>query len=584
MANDAALLFTGGRVLVLDGPAREAQALLVRAGRVVAAGDRAELRAAAGSGAREIDLDGATALPGLIDTHPHLLHFGVLSEPLVDIGDARSHADIVERIAQRAEAEPAGEWIMATPVGEPHYFLRRSWRDLAEGELPDRAVLDRATAQHPVFVQAWAPVTPNVCAFNSAALERLDITRESPDRIENVWIEKDASGAPTGRLHGSVNNYYSNDPFMEGLLRQIPILQLDKTVPGVVRSMAAYNRLGVTTVYEGHAMSEAEIAVYGHLRETRQLTLRVLTALEAEAYGLPWSRPLSDAAFHTNLERALALESLEDDWLRHRGVTLSRGGPCWPGFLRMHAAYEGPYGEPTRGVTFVPAEREQMALEFCAERGLRLNFIGTGDRDHDEFLERAEAVAKRHPVAARRWILQHVYLLSERQAERYAALGFDVTTSMSFSWGKGDLIGARVGRHAWADLIPLRRMLDAGLCVACGTDWGPKNVFEQIQLAETHRFEGSGHCNRGPGQLVTRAEALAMWTRDAARVLGWAGIGTLAPGSHADLTLVDRDPLRCHLEELPETRVLATVVGGETVYAGGELATLPAGPEERGPL
>jgi predicted amidohydrolase YtcJ len=76
---------------------------------------------------------GATILPGLVDTHPHLLHFGAFAEPLVDIADARSHDDIVTRIRVRAATTPPGEWIMTAPVGEPHYFIRRSWRDLAEG-------------------------------------------------------------------------------------------------------------------------------------------------------------------------------------------------------------------------------------------------------------------------------------------------------------------------------------------------------------------------------------------------------------------------------------------------------------------
>jgi len=122
-------LYTGGRVLLCDGATPAAEALVVR---------------------------GATVLPGLVDTHPHVLHFGAFGEPLVDVADARSHEDIVARIRTRAATTPPGEWIMTTPVGEPHYFIRRSWRDLAEGRLPDRHVLDRATAAHPIFIQAWA--------------------------------------------------------------------------------------------------------------------------------------------------------------------------------------------------------------------------------------------------------------------------------------------------------------------------------------------------------------------------------------------------------------------------------------------
>ena len=564
-------LFVNGRVRTLRDDGEPVDALVVRDGRVVASGDAGTMSAVAGAAAEVVDLRGATVLPGLIDTHPHLMHFGVFASPLVDLADAVSHDDIVARITARAGATPADEWIMTTPVGEPHYFLRRSYRDLAEGALPRRAVLDRATTRHPVMIQAWAPVTPNVCAFNSAGLARLGITRATPDRVEHVWIEKDVDGEPTGILHGAVNNYYTNDAFMNRLLREIPLLQPTAVLSGTQSAMAFYNRLGVTTVYEGHAMGHAEIGAYRLLREQSALTLRVLTALEAEPYGLPWTEPLSMAAFRDRLESALATQDDADELLRHQGVTLSRGGPCWPGFLRMWQPYRDPWGEPTTGVTFVEPEKEQLALEFCAERNLRLNFIGAGYRDHDEFLDRAEAVARRFPVADRGWILQHVFFLTEVAARRYAALGMRVTTSMSFSWGKGDLFAERIGEHVLADLIPLRRMLDAGLVVACGTDWGPKNVFEHLQLALTHRFAVSGRSNLGPAQRVSRAEALAMWTREAARALRWEGIGTLGTGDHADLVIVDRDPLTCALDDLPATRVLRTVLAGRPVYDAGAL-------------
>jgi predicted amidohydrolase YtcJ len=564
-------VYLGGRVLVGDGATPPADAIVLRDGRVAAVGTRQAMLRVAGSGAEQVDVRGATILPGFVDTHPHLMHFGAFAEPLVDLADARSHDDVVERIRARAGDTPAGEWIMATPVGEPHYFLRRSWRDLTEGRFPDRRTLDRATTAHPVFVQAWAPVTPNVCAFNSAALARLGIDRTMPDRVEHVWIEKDEHGEPTGILRGAVNNYYTNDAFMNGLLRKVPLLQPAAVVAGTQRAMAFYNRLGVTTVYEGHSMGHAEIGAYRLLREQNALTVRVLTALEAEPYGLPWTRPLSMSEFRERLDAALATQDTADDFLRHQGVTLSRGGPCWPGFLRMWEPYRDPWGNPTTGVEFVAPEKEQVALDFCADLGLRLNFIGAGYRDHDEFLDRAEAVAQRIPLADRGWILQHVFFLTEANARRYARLGMHATTSMSFSWGKGDLFVERVGEHVLADLIPLRRMLDAGMVVGCGSDWGPKNVFEHVALAETHEFAGSGRRNDGPAQRVTRAEALAMWTRDAARALGWADVGTLTPGRHADLIVVDRDPLTCSLADLPRAGVLRTVVAGRVVWDGGAL-------------
>lgn len=122
----------------------------------------------------------------------------------------------------------------------------------------------------------------------------------------------------------------------------------------------------------------------------------------------------------------------------------------------------------------------------------------------------------------------------------------------------------RLGAHLLADLIPLRRLLDAGLHVGCGTDWGPKNVFEHLALAAEPTYCGSGAHAPTPG--VSRREALAMWTREAAHVLRWEGIGSLEAGHHADLCIVDRNPLDCPVEDLPGTTVHATLLAGEPVY------------------
>jgi predicted amidohydrolase YtcJ len=545
----------------------EATALVVRDGRVVACGSDADMRALAGAGATVVDLDGATVLPGLVDTHPHLFHFSVLEYPLVKLWDAASHDDIVRRIRERAAATPAGGWIMATPIGEPHYFIRRSWRDLAEHVLPDRHVLDRAAPNHPVWIQAWGPTTPNVCVFNSAALRELGIDRGTPPRQSNVWIEKDLHGEPTGRLSGPVNTYYTGDPYMDELLCKMPLLNPDIAVPATLEGVANYHRMGVTTIYEGHVMGAAEIGLFQALRQMGQLRMRVMTSLESEQYSMPWQKPIPDEEFVANLALSRDMTSVGDDLLRHNGVTLSRGGPLNPGFLRMNDPYIGPYGELTCGREFVAPGREKVALDYCAAHDVRLNFIGAGYADHDGFLANAEELARRVPVRHRRWILQHNYLCTKEHARRYAELGFVVTTSMSFSCAKGDLFEKRVGSHVWKDLIPLKRLLEAGLLVAAGSDWGPKNIFEHIALAETHEFWGSGRRNDGPAQKVSREEAVRMWTCDAARALDWEGIGSLAPGSHADLLIVDRDTLSCPVEDLAGTQVLKTVLGGEVVYS-----------------
>jgi len=566
-------LLTGGRILPLTDDSSNHDALVIDDdGRVAGIGSHADMFELAGTDAERTDLDGATVIPGLIDTHPHVLHFGARERAVLDITDCRNHPEIVERIRRRAAETPPGEWIVTTPVGEPHYFVRRSYRDLDERRLPDRHVLDRATTDHPVHIEAWAPRTPNICAFNTAGLRRCGLTDTLPDQVSDVHFERAEDGSLTGVLWGAVNNYYCFDPFWVQVRSHLPGPATWELHDATVEEMAVYNARGVTTIYEGHNMSPGHIAAYRDLHRDGRLSLRVQCAMEVEGFAYPPWQPLTVDEYRANLAAGAALAEeigRDDDMFRMSGVTFGQGGPCWPGGIRMPEPYQGPFGEPTTGMTFLSPEKLTAFVETCLEADLQANFVLTGYRDHDDVL----AELARHPIddvraAATRnnWLIQHAILITEAHARSYADYGFKLTTCMGFSAAKGDLYGERIGEWAWRDQVPLKRMLRSGLTVGLGSDWGPKDPWENVVLAETHEFWGSGRCNEGPDHAVSRPEALAMWTRDAAQTLQWSDIGTIAPGNWADLAVIDRDPLTCTRDELLQTTVLRTVLGGETVF------------------
>jgi predicted amidohydrolase YtcJ len=557
----------------MDGAAAPPEAVLVKGGRIAAVGTRDDMRSAAGRDARVIDVAGAAIMPGLIDTHPHLLHFAAREHALVKLFDAKDHADIVERIRAKAKTTPKGQWILCSPVGEPHYFIRRSYRDLPERRLPDRHVLDRATADHPVHIQAWAPTTPNVCVFNSAGLAAIGISSFIPDKVCDVVIEKDDAGELTGLMRGAVNNYYCFDPFWTQILLKMPGPATWDLHDSTIAAMTDYNRQGVTTVYEGHNMRADHVRAYKRLREENALTLRVMSAMDAETYAYPPFRPASLEAFRANLETGLAMLETQDPLFRMTGMSFSPGAPMGPGTIRMFDPYRGPFGEETRGITFLSFEKQRIFIEFCAERGLRGNFVVAGYRDTDDVIRGLAEIAGKVDLRQRRWLIQHALVITDEQARKLHAHGCDFTTCIGFCWGKGDLYGERGGRHLWRDLTPIKRLMNIGLTVACGSDWGPKNAWEQIMLGETHEFCGSGHRNDTPDHKLTRMESLLTWTRDAARVLGWEKIGTLTPGHRADIIVVDRDPVTCRQEDLPATRALATFLDGRLVHDAGGFAS-----------
>ncbi|XAZ30082.1 amidohydrolase family protein [Paenarthrobacter ureafaciens] len=333
------IIYTDAEVIV-DSRATPAEAIWIRDGRIAAVGSNEEVQAAAGPDVERRSVAGATIIPGLIDTHPHLLHFSAFLAPLVDLTEVRDHDDIVELIRKKAATTPKGEWIRTTPIGEPHYFQRRSFRHLTEGEMPDRHVLDRASIDHPVIIQAFAPVLPNVIALNSAALSALGIDASTEDRVSNIWIEKDAAGNPTGILRGAVTNYYNTDPFFAELSKLMPPLIQPELAPAALgKAMGMYNGLGITTIYEGHAMDFDHIEAYQMMHAHGALSLRVHLVPELEPAALPGDRPKTDAEIDATLEKALAMRSVHDDWLRIDGITSATYGPCFNGSLAWNEGY-----------------------------------------------------------------------------------------------------------------------------------------------------------------------------------------------------------------------------------------------------
>jgi predicted amidohydrolase YtcJ len=280
---------------------------------------------------------------------------------------------------------------------------------------------------------------------------------------------------------------------------------------------------------------------------------------EYQRYTRPSDHQKSIAELASTLDDALAAVDVGDEWVRVEGITVSVGGTCAAGNMPWATTYRDAFGHETDGRWFVSREAIEQAVEFCAREGLRLNVCAMGPAEHDVLLE----VVERYGV--RDGIVQHGALMPLAHARRWAAAGFRQTICCGFTWGKGDVYRKAFGSDSITDLNPLRRLLDVGIALAASTDWGPKNPWEQMWLAETHLLGHSGIHNDGPDQVITRAEALAMWTSGGAAVLDWPELGRLGVGSYADFAVVDRDPLTCALDDLPDVVVLSTATAARMV-------------------
>ena len=574
-AAEETILIRGGVIRTQDADYATREAMVTRGSRILGVGNTDDMRALAGPGAQVVDVSGATVMPGLVDTHSHMLHFAIWGAPLVSLFGARSHGEILDRIHARAQSTAPGEWIMTTPVGDGDlgYFEREPERYAAldEGVLPGRDVLDRATMDHPVTILAFAPVIPNTASFNSMGLQRVGIDRDTPDRAGNVWIDKDGAGEPTGLIRGSVNCYYAEDAFNDQIWRNVPCFVAVGQLDALRSAMPQTSARGVTSLFENHMLTPAYVDLYRTLRQDNELGLRVMVAVELEDYGLPTSETRSKDQIRALLEEARRAIDLEDEFFRFSGVSVMWDGICNTGWMRMKKPYPGPYGELTEGHYQTSPEKIELAMEFCLENGIRLNSSVLGDRAVEENLDMTERLIRETGKEPIDWVLVHAFFFAPEMIKRYAALHFNHTTTMTAPWGKGDMYMRRFGESGLSNLCPLRTIFDAGMCIGGGTDWAPRSPWKHIELSLTHEFFESGRRNLGPNQQIMRDEALAMFTNSAAGAMRWPEIGTLAKGNYADYIILDRDPGACALDDIEGTQVLRTVLAGGTMHDSGAL-------------
>lgn len=542
-----------GRVVTLDPARPAATALAVAGGRLAAVGDRADVRPWRGRRTRVIDLDGATVVPGLVDTHAHLDREG-LKSLCPSLAGCRSLADLRARIARLAAARPAGEWIVTMPLGTPPFY--RDAPGLAEGRWPTRADLDAAAPRHPVLIRGiWGywnrPPVHSVAS--SLALARAGITRDTvaPRGIE---IVRDGAGEPTGLFveHNLIQVLEMT------LLRAAPRFTHADRLRALGRAQQVYAARGVTAVYEGHGVAPEVLAVYREAHERGDLRLRCTLALSAT-----WEAGEAREAIPAVASWAGG-RGLGDDRLRVAGLCLHWGGD--PEVARLlHAAQ--PY---TGWAGFVesanppPAYREQA--ELAARHGLRVGTLIT--RCLAEVLETWEAVDRAVPLRGRRWVLVHLNEARPDDLRRIRRLGAVVTTNpISYLWRSAAEEAARIpGPAEW--LMPHRSLARMGIPFGLATDNKPADPWLAFRAVVERRDMTTGE-PVGPGQRLGRPAALRALTVGGARVtLAERDRGVLAPGRAADLAVLDRDPLTAPLEEIAALQCRLTMVGGRLVHGG----------------
>lgn len=515
-------------------------AIAIRAGKVLAIGDDIEVLDFLSPFGKKIDLQGKLVLPGLIDAHVHLSWYAAALQA-VNLVHTVSIQDAVERVWQRAASAQPGEWIRG------HGWAQIEWEG---GGFPSAVDLDAVVNNNPLYLTAHST---HAAWVNSAALRAAGITASTPDP-EGGRIGRDESGNPNGLLFENAMALVAN---------VIPPASIEQIAEQVKAAIERAHRGGLTGI---HDFDGAEaFQAYQLLHQRGDLTLRIVKNIPVK---------LLDSAIALGLRWGFG-----DDMLRIGGVKTFADGALGPRTAWMIQPYEN---EPDNfGINVTDPEEMYENVSKASAAGLPSTIHAIGDRAVHEVLNVYEAVRKEEvargigPTQMRHRI-EHVQIIHPHDALRLGQMG--IIASMQPNHATSDMIMADAywgDRADWA--YNWRLQLNAGAPVAFGSDAPiePIEPLPNIQAAVTRRrldgTPGTDGWRPGDRGRLSIDEAVHGFTRGAAYAGGVEDrLGQLAPGTLADLVVLDRDLWEVDPMQIAEVGVLGTMVGGKWVYGGVE--------------
>lgn len=528
----ADLVLTNGRIYTVDPDRPVARAMAVRDGKVAFVGSDSGALALRGGGTRVVDLAGRTVIPGMVDAHAHFLGLGEMLAS-VDLRGTRSYDEVIARVVAKARTTPSGTWI------EGRAWDQNDWGNTA---FPTHEALSRAVPDHPVYLTR---VDGHAGLANSAAMKLAGVTAQTQDPTGGR-LERDASGAPTGVF---VDN-------AQGIVgRVIPPLNRDQTRDALLAAIDEMHRWGLTGIHDAGA-GRGTIDLYEELAKAGRLQLRTYVMIG------------DDSATIAHYQARGPQSALNGDMLWIRSIKLYSDGALGS----RGAALLDPYSDDPHnsGLLVSPPEHIRAVAERALAAGFQVATHAIGDRGNRVVLDAYAQALRAHPTADHRFRVEHAQILNYDDVPRFAQL--DVIPSMQavhqtsdMYWAGNRLGVARLnGAYAW------RSLLDTGMPVPNGSDFPVENVNPLLSFHSAVSRQDADDWPTGgwyPEQRMTREEALKSMTLWPA----YAGfqehiLGSLTPGKLADFVILDQDIMRVPAELILSTRVLATYVGGKSVY------------------
>ncbi len=543
----ADLIITNGKIATMAGEGEFVQALAVKDGKVAATGSNERVLRLRQNDTRVVDVGGRTVIPGLNDSHTHVIRAGLNYNMEVRWDGVRSLKRAMEMLKEQAARTPEGQWVKVVGGWSEHQF--------AEKRLPTLAEINAAVPDKPVFILYLY----GKAFLNRKGIETLGYTRQT--KYPDGELELDAAGKPTGLLLAKPNAM-----ILYSTLAKTNKLDRADQRNSTLHFYRDLNRLGMTSAVDAGGGGQAYPDDYGvtiELAKEGKLTVRTAYYLFAQKAG----KELED------YQRWIAMTkpNRNDHLFYANGFTTEGAGE---NLVSSAADFEN-FLEPRPELPHHMEDELERVVTLLVKNRWPFRIHATYGESIERDLAVIEKVNRSTPLAGLRWIVDHAETVTDEQLERIKALGGGVAVQNRMYF-QGEAYRARYGAQT-RQLPPIRKMLELGLPVGLGTDgtrvssYGP---WPSIYWAVTGKTAG-GLSAWQAKDVLSRHEALQLMTRGSAWMSGEEEVkGRLVEGQYADFAVLPQDYFTMDVEKIKDLESMLTVVNGQVVYGAGQFEEL----------
>jgi predicted amidohydrolase YtcJ len=532
---DADLVVFNARVYTVDSRAPKVEAFAINAGRFVAVGSTAEMKALIGKRTQSLDAKQMTVVPGFIDCHNHATGNVLLYDVLVGNPfevEFVTIASIIEKLRAKARETPPGMWV------EGYFFDDTKVKD---NRLITAKDLDQVSKDHPVAVHHRGGHTS---FYNSKAFEMADVNKNTPNPPGGTF-DRDANGELNGRVTdratGAINRVGKRPTFTAEQT-------LQRNRDGLAYISKQFVRYGLTSVHhEG-----GDLFALQQVRERGDLLHRV----SYEAAGRVLESMISDGI----------RSGFGDEWIR-LGATSEHtvDGSFSERTMALSTPYAG-VNPPYKGNITETQNDLNAWIERVHRAGIQVNCHANGEVAIDMVMTAVERAQKLFPRIDARPKITHCTLINDELLRRMKTAGVVPAPFTTYAYYNSDKFHF-YGEELMKRCMAFRSFLDAGIQVAAGSDFSPGPFAPLMGIQGMVTRTGWNGETWGANQRISVEEALRINTLNGAYNSHEEAIkGSITPGKLADFVVLSDDPHTVDKEKIKDIRIVRTVTGGSTVY------------------